>query len=254
MEEQNKKCSTKDHSEIKANIYCKKCEIYMCNKCETLHSKLFENHQNFIINNNLGEIYNEFCDEETHSFQKLIYFCKSHNKLCCGLCITKIKRNGDGQHKDCEVYSIEDIKEQKKKEIKENINVLEELSIKFNENFNDIKKIYEQINEKKEKLKLEIQKIFTNIRSIINNREDEILLNVDNEFDKLLLKKNNIKDIEKLPEKIKLSLEKSKNVEGIDNNIYKFVKECIEIENNINIINNINSNKIGLEKQLIKKK
>ena len=68
------------------------------------------------------------------------------------------------------------------------------------------------------------------------------MLNVDNEFDKLLLKKNNIKDIEKLPEKIKLSLEKSKNVEGIDNNIYKFVKECIEIENNINIINNINSN------------
>ena len=46
MESQKKKCSLKDHSEINANIYCKKCEKYMCNKCEVYHSKLFEDHKN----------------------------------------------------------------------------------------------------------------------------------------------------------------------------------------------------------------
>ena len=44
MNKQKKKCSLKEHSEINANIYCKKCEKYMCNKCEVHHSKLFENH------------------------------------------------------------------------------------------------------------------------------------------------------------------------------------------------------------------
>ena len=78
MEEQKiqkKKCSLKEHSEANANVYCKKCEIYMCNKCEIYRSKLFENHQNFIINENIDEINDEFCEEEGHHFQKLKYFC-----------------------------------------------------------------------------------------------------------------------------------------------------------------------------------
>ena len=50
-----------------------------------------------------------------------------------------------------------------------------------------------------------------------------------------------MKDIEKLPNKIKLSLDKCKNINEIDNNIYKLLKEYSEIENNINIINNINN-------------
>ena len=98
------------------------------------------------------------------------------------------------------------------------------------------------MNEKKEKIKLEIQKIFTNIRNILNNREDELLLNVDKEYENLFLNENIIKDIEKLPNKIKISLEKCKKIDNIENNIYKLIKESIEIENNINIINIINSN------------
>ena len=98
------------------------------------------------------------------------------------------------------------------------------------------------LNEKKEKIKLEIQKIFTNIRNILNNREDKLLLNVEKEYENLFLNENIIKDIEKLPNKIKLSLEKCKKINNIENNIYKLIKESIEIENNINIINIINSN------------
>ena len=45
-----------------------------------------------------------------------------------------------------------------------------------------------------------------------------------------------------MPNKINLSLEKCKNIEEMGSNIYKLIKESSEIENNINIINNINSN------------
>ena len=51
-----------------------------------------------------------------------------------------------------------------------------------------------------------------------------------------------MKNIEKLPNKIKLSLELCKNIDKINYNIYKLIKECIEIKNDINSINNINEN------------
>ena len=118
MNKQKKKCSLKEHSEINANIYCKKCEKYMCNKCEIYHSKLFEEHQNFILNKNLEEIFDEFCEEENHIYNILNYFCKTHNKLCCASCIAKIKDKGDGQHSDCDICYIDEIKEEKKNKIK----------------------------------------------------------------------------------------------------------------------------------------
>ena len=193
MDAQKKKCSFKDHSDINAVLYCKKCEIYMCNKCEVHHSKLFENHQNFIINKNIEDINDYFCEEETHNHLKLKYFCKNHNKLCCVACIAKIKSKDYGQHMDCDICCIEDIKDEKKEGIKGNIKLLEELSSKFNDTFNEIQKIYQQLNEDKENLKLKIQKIFTNIRNTLDNREDELLLNVDKEYDILIYKfKNNI--------------------------------------------------------------
>ena len=32
-------CTSSEHEKENAVSYCPKCEIYMCNKCETLHSK-----------------------------------------------------------------------------------------------------------------------------------------------------------------------------------------------------------------------
>ena len=42
MEE--KKCFSKKHEEIAANHYCENCKLYMCNKCEKIHSDFFQNH------------------------------------------------------------------------------------------------------------------------------------------------------------------------------------------------------------------
>ena len=95
----------------------------MCNKCENHHLSLFKNHHPNILNKD-EEIFTGFCQEKNHS-NKLEYYCKIHNKLCCVACIAKLNKKGEGQHKDCDVCYIEHIKEEKKKKLKENIKSLE---------------------------------------------------------------------------------------------------------------------------------
>jgi len=104
--------------------------------------------------------------------------------------LCKLKTKNYGQHKDCDIYIIEDIKEEKKNKLKENIKNLENLSNNINDSINKIKIIYEKINEKKEELKIKIQGIFTKIRNALNDREDELLLEVEKNMIICISKKN----------------------------------------------------------------
>ena len=45
--------------------------------------------------------------------------------------------------------------------------------------------MYEKIDKSKEELKRNIQKIFTKLRNALNDREDELLLEVDNRYNEL---------------------------------------------------------------------
>ena len=89
-------------------------------------------------------------------------------------------------------------------------------------------------------MKLNIQNTFTKIRNALNNREDELLLEVDKKFNELYCDEKILEQCEKLPNKIKLSLEKSKSIEQNKNELASFINECIDIENNIKDINKIN--------------
>ena len=120
MENKKKKCASKNHIEIDAITYCPECKVYMCNKCEQFHSELFQNHHSFDLYKDINEIFTGICKESKH-LNELEYFCNSHNQLCCAACISKIKNKGNGQHKDCEILNIEDIKDKKKQRLKENI-------------------------------------------------------------------------------------------------------------------------------------
>ena len=124
-----------------------------------------------------------------------------------------MNEKGVGQHKDCEVCIIEKIKEEKKNKLKENIKNLEDLQNKFNESMESLKRIFENIEKDKDNFKLEIQNIFTKMRNILNNREDELLLEVDNFFDAYYFSEDMIKKGEKLPKQIKLSLEQGKLID-----------------------------------------
>ena len=244
MEKNINKCSNLEHSEINANIYCSKCEIYMCNKCENIHSKLFSNHQSFIIKNNSEDCFTGLCKEENHHNLELEFYCKTHNQLCCIACLCKIKKNSIGKHSECEICDIEEIKDDKINKLKENIKCLENLSNTFEDSINKLKELFLKINKNKEELKLKIQTIFTKIRNELNNREDFLLLEVDNEFDKTYFKEEIITKSERLYNKIKLSLNNYKiiNKENNNNKTNFLINECIKIENNIRDIETINEN------------
>ena len=175
------KCFSEEHKEINARSFCPECNIYMCNKCENLHSTLFKKH-NILKLNNEDDMFTGYCKEKDH--YKLKYFCKDHNQLCCVACIAKINIRGDGQHKDCNICDIDDIKEEKKNKLRENIKYLEDIENKFNENMKELKVIFEKIEKEKDDLKLKIQNIFTKIRNAINDREEKLLSEIDNIYNK----------------------------------------------------------------------
>ena len=142
-----RKCSSKKHKDVNEIKFCTECKIYMCNKCENFHSFLFYNHNIYNLNG-VDDLFTEFCKEKNH-INKLEYFCKTHNQLCCGLCIAKLNKRGEGQHKDCVICYIDEIKDEKKNKLKENIKILEDLENKFNESMESLKQTFQKMEKKK---------------------------------------------------------------------------------------------------------
>ena len=213
MEIQIKKCSSREHKEIDAKYFCKECKVFLCNKCDIFHSNLFQNHRtNNIDSDNIETIFTGFCQEKSHN-DELEYYCKTHNILCCAACIAKIKKRENGKHKDCDIYIIEDIKEEKKNMLKENIQLLESLSTTLENSINNLKIMFEQMNKNKENLKMEIQQLFTKIRNELNNREEKLLFEVDKIYEDTFFKEELIKKSEKMPNTVKLSIEEGKKLE-----------------------------------------
>ena len=205
----NKKCSFEEHKNIDAIDYCNECNIYVCQKCKDYHKFLVENnHNKNLINKENNETNFEICYEQNHE-NKLEYFCRTHNKLCCIACVTKIKGLGNGQHSDCNICFIKDIKEEKKIKLKKNLLYLEN-KYAFDSLIYKLKQAYEEISEKKEKLKIKIQKLFTQIRNEINKREDQLLFKVEKVFEQYFFNKNLNKDLDRIINQINLSITKGK--------------------------------------------
>ena len=91
---------------------------------------------------------------------------------------------------------------------------------------------------------MNIQKIFTKLRNEVNNREDQLLIDVDKKYEELFFNENIIKESEKLPNKIKASLDKGKLIENNwkQNKLNSLINDCLNIEKNIETINEINEN------------
>ena len=235
------KCSLDEHKDINALFYCQECRVKMCNKCEKIHSGLLKKHHIYSLDKDIKEVFTGLCTNNNHSLELEIY-CKNHNKLCCVACISKIKIKGKGQHKNCEVYHISKIKNNKKENLEKNIKHLEEISNKLEPSIKELKNIFEKINQSKEKLKTDIQKIFTKIRTELNNREDKLYEEIDKIFEKIFFNEELIKESEKLPNLVKLSLEKGQIKEDEWKNekrLIELINHCINIENTIIKIDSI---------------
>ena len=174
MENNPKFCLIEEHNNCEIIRYCQVCDKYLCKKCENWHSKLFSNHKTVDPNQDMNNIFTGICKEKGHS-ELLKYFCKTHNVLCCASCITPIKHDNNGKHNSCELCLINEIKDEKKNKLDDNIKKLEELSLNIKESIEEIKKIYDKINISKENLKNKVQEIFTKIKIGFSEREEEIL-------------------------------------------------------------------------------
>ena len=253
MEDKKHKCSSVEHSKIDAVIFCPTCNIFLCNKCQNnFHSKIFANHPIKNLTDEKKDNFIDLCNEHNH-LSKFEYFCKTHNKLCCVKCIAKIKDENNGQHKDCDIISLKEIKTEKEKKFKENYVKLEEISKNLENTINQFKVLIEQINKDKEDLILGIQKVFTKIRTALNEREDELISKVKGIYKESFFDEEIVKESEKLPLKVKKSLESINEIKEIKNKKKELSSEInyyIEFENNINkieemnkTINKCNSNK-----------
>ena len=240
MEATKPKCSAEQDKDIDAKIYCVDCKIYMCDKCEQFHSRLFSSHQTIKLDNKSGDLFTGYCKEPNHS-NKLEFFCKTHNVLCCVACTSKVSKKGYGLHKDCEICLIEDIKEEKKEKIKSNLKYLDEVSETLQDSIENLKKIFEKTIKYKDELNIKITHTFAKIRSTLNNREEEILREVNKLFDNMLSDKKIIDECDNIPEKIKSSMESREKIESDVNssNLISFINECSNIENNMKEISKI---------------
>ena len=241
----SEKCSLEKHSDIDAISFCKECNVFMCNKCFYNHSEfLKEKHHTYKIDKNFKEIFTGILKEENHK-NELNYFCKDYN-LCCADCINKKKGKGNDQHSECNIYSIDDIKNEKRNILKENIKKLEEFS-KMEIKIKELKQIFEKMNKDKEELKMGIIKKFSQMRNAINEREDKLLSEIDNKFN-LIIKEDNdlVKKSEQFPNTIKNSLIKGIKLNSEwDNSKEKInskINDCIKIENSVKAINELNEN------------
>ena len=68
----------------------------------------------------MQEVFTRKCKESNHK-DELDFYCKNHNILCCAACLSKIKGKGYGQHFNCNVCLVEEIIEEKKKKLIENV-------------------------------------------------------------------------------------------------------------------------------------
>ena len=211
MDNDHIKCSSKIHQEFNDKSYCQECRLYMCDQCQKMHFELY-NHNQIVFNENQNDIFTGICKEENH-INYLEFFCKTHNKLCCLACVSKINKKGYGEHKNCDICIIEEIKEEKRLKFKENIIEFGDLSNSINMSINQLKKSCEEINKKREEMKINVQKIFTKLRNELNNREDELLLKIDDKFNNAFIKEENIKIFEKMPKKIQKILEEINSID-----------------------------------------
>ena len=234
MEYQTKKCSSKKHEDSDAINYCQFCRVYLCEQCQKIHDELY-NHPLTQLKSSLNDNISNFCSLDNHN-NKLDFYCKTHNVLCCAACISKLKLKGNGQHSECDISLLDDIKVEKKNNLNDNIKTLEQKKNTLEPMLNEMKKIVGKINESKKAEKEKIKIEFIKLRDALDNREKTLLNEVDKKIADFFFDDDYIQKNENLAKTIEVSLEKGKllsqNLEK--ENIITLIDNCLNVENNIN--------------------
>ena len=124
----------------------------------------------------------------------------------------------------------------------ENVQYLEKILKTFEDSIKELEELYKTIQGNKEQLKINVQKIFCEIKVAIDKRQDEILLDIENKFKESYFDEDLTIKSKKLPKKIKNTLEKGKSIEEKWNNKDELcfaINNSLSIEKDNDIINEI---------------
>jgi len=80
--------------------------------------------------------------------------------------------------------------------------MLKELSKNIENSIKELKSIFDIINKEKDEIKIKIQAIFTKIRTELNNREEQLLMQIDEKYDDLFFKEELIKQVKNYLKKL----------------------------------------------------
>ena len=150
------KCYYNEHSEQTATNYCFKCNKFLCETCSTSHFDANPNHNLFSVDKDLRLNFTGYCSEGHPN--KLEYYCSTHNNLCCAACLCKINDKGDGQHTECKVCHMDEIKEEVDEDLDEESK--EEISLKSGSKHSKIigvrKSVVSRISKSKDEISQEL--------------------------------------------------------------------------------------------------
>ncbi|KAL9643957.1 hypothetical protein ABK040_005426 [Willaertia magna] len=262
-----KLCLEQDDNLISTNHYCNTCEIYLCEEHVKLHQRSNKTKNHNIL---LKNINNYYCN--IHLNQKLIIFCKDCNKLICPLCGYLIEHfNHCKQLLDQEfifeqvkyLQNINDKLQKLKINLENKFNENEELNLNFKNNFKEIEnnlnlnfeEIYLKLNERKEFLQKQINKVYNERLNLINENKNNLLEKINN-LNNFLNLTNNLQkqnEIDIMFTKLKFENIFNENInDNLINNLNKINNFEIEFNKNklienINEFGNINDFKINLK-------
>jgi hypothetical protein len=131
----------------------------------------------------------------------------------------------------------------KRDNLRENIQTLENLSGSIKTSIDQLEELVESISEDRKKLISTIQNTFTKIRNIINEREDELILEVETLFTDKFISDDYFRKIKNLPSRIKHALSQVESIEEKWNdNKLSALHEYLDIENSIADIESLGKN------------
>ncbi|XP_052784185.1 tripartite motif-containing protein 45-like [Mya arenaria] len=177
-------CRHRDRSEV-ASLFCKTCNIYMCDDCcdvHKVHMKNVDRHQivaalDACVNSNVDMRGLDQCCEHKRAF---MFYCEDHSDLCCEICAIAHHRKCDDVHEIAKV--AKNVKDDERDNIRESIATASDVILKCKKdqmnNVSRVEEIVKEIAIYKEDLLTKIEKAKARIVSEManhNTQEDERL-------------------------------------------------------------------------------
>lgn len=178
-------CSKEEHKGVKASMYCSMCEEFFCSACAAVHHDLLPRHAKYEQKRDekkSGPIFTGKCPVPSHYRSPLVYFCHSHNVLCCAEC-----KNPGEAHCDCKVDQIRnlDIDALKKafladlKALSAEIQSIDGKKDAIFTNIAELQKKREEFEKSIGEIRAAIDASFNRLRKAITDRETALLTQLE---------------------------------------------------------------------------